>query len=196
MLGKPRGTHLKDDNPGKGNVVKVDGTFVGVAVPCMTPGVVLVPVNTESCYTDAAIGQRLRAQTKRLAIQDVIFVQAACLAPLTTGWHIGARHDAIVNRKGADKRPLIILISHVVRPRETDSVGARRVEEGDNDYKDILKQAYFKKCYVLFKCLHKEESTGTSTYSQLVTSFKKYKRCVLWRGIVFLIIYQQSFTIR
>lgn len=109
----------------------------------MTPGVVLVPVHTEPCYTDAAVGQGLGAQTDGLAIQDVIFVQAARLASFSAGRHIGARHDAIVNRKGADKRTLVILISHVVRPRETDSATAGRVEEGDDDYNSILKTKHF-----------------------------------------------------
>lgn len=109
----------------------------------MTSGVVLVPVHTEPCYTDAAVGQGLGAQTDRLAIQDVIFVQAACLASFSAGRHIGARHDAIVNRKGADKRTLVILISHVVRPRETDSATAGRVQEGDDDYNSILKTKHF-----------------------------------------------------
>lgn len=109
----------------------------------MTPGVILVPVHTEPCYTDAAVGQGLGAQTDRLAIQDVIFVQAARFASFSAGRHIRARHDAIVNRKGADKRTLVILISHVVRPRETDSATAGRVEEGDDDYNSILKTKHF-----------------------------------------------------
>lgn len=54
-------SHLKDDNPGIGNVVKVDSSLVRVAVPSMTPGVIPVPVDTEPCYTDAPIGQRLGA---------------------------------------------------------------------------------------------------------------------------------------
>lgn len=56
--------HLKDDNPSIGNVVKVDSSFVRVAVPSLTPGVVPVPVDTEPRYTDAPIGQRLRAEAQ------------------------------------------------------------------------------------------------------------------------------------
>ena len=59
-----RNTHLKDDNPGIGDVIKVDGTFVRVAASSVTPCVVLVPVDTQPCYTDAAIGQRFGAQTE------------------------------------------------------------------------------------------------------------------------------------
>lgn len=126
-----KSSHLEDDNPGIGNVVKVDGSFVGVAVPGMTPGVVPVPVDTEPRYTDAAVGQRLGAQAQRLAVQGVVFVQAARPASLAAGRDVVTGHDAVVNRQGADEGSLVILVGHVVGPRQTDtrsagSVGGRR----------------------------------------------------------------------
>lgn len=57
-------SHLKDDDPSIGNVVKVDSSFVWVAVSSMTRSVVLVPVDTQASYIDAPIGQRLRAQAQ------------------------------------------------------------------------------------------------------------------------------------
>lgn len=117
-------SHLEDDNPGKGNVVKVYSSFVRVFVPSMTPGVVLVPVDTEPCNTNAPIGQRLGAQAQRLAVQGVIFVQAAHPASLSTGWDVRAGHDAVVHWQGANKWSLVILISHVIGTGQTDTCGA------------------------------------------------------------------------
>lgn len=37
-------TYLENYNPGVDNVVKVDGTFVGVSTPSVAPSVILVPV--------------------------------------------------------------------------------------------------------------------------------------------------------
>lgn len=107
---------------------------MGVAVPSMAPGVVLVPVDTEPCYTDAAIGQRLRAQAQRLAVQGVVFVQAARPASFTAGRDIRAGHDAVVHWQGADEGSLVILVSHVVGPRQSDACGAERAR-GDGGEK-------------------------------------------------------------
>lgn len=110
-------SHLKDDDPSIGNVVKVDSSFVWVAVSSMTRSVVLVPVDTQSSYTDAPIGQRLRAQAQRLAVKDVIFVQAAHPASLATGRDVRAGHDSVVHGKGTDERSFVILVRHVVGAR-------------------------------------------------------------------------------
>lgn len=115
--------HLKDDDPGVGDVVKVDGLFVRVAVSSMTPGVVLVPVDTQPSHIGAAIGQRLRAQAQRLAVKNVVFVQATDPASLTASGDVRAGHDAVVLWEGADEGPLVILIGHVVRPGQTDPGG-------------------------------------------------------------------------
>lgn len=116
-------SHLKYDDPGIGNVVKVDGLFVRVAVSSMTPGVVLVPVDTQPSHTVAPIGQRLRAQAQRLAVKDVLFVQATNPAALTPSGDVRAGHDAIVLREGADEGPLVIFVGHVVWPGQTDPCG-------------------------------------------------------------------------
>lgn len=120
--------HLEDDNPGIGNVVKVYGSFVGVGVPCMTPGVVLVPVDTEPCYTDTAIGHRLRAQAQWLAVQGVVFIQAARPASLAASWDVRTWHDTVVDWQGADEGSLVILVSHVIGPRQTDTRSAGSVK--------------------------------------------------------------------
>lgn len=116
-------SHLKNDDPGIGNVVKVDGLFVRVAVSSMTPGVVLVPVDTQPSHTGAPIGHRLRAQAQRLAVKDVLFVQAANPAPLAASGDVGAGHDAIVLWEGADEGPLVVLVGHVVRPGQANPCG-------------------------------------------------------------------------
>lgn len=118
-------SHLKYDDPGIGNVVKVNGLFVRVAVSSMTPGVVLVPVDTKPSHTGAPIGHRLRAQAQRLAVKDVLFVQAANPATLAASGDVGARHDAIVLGEGADEGPLVVLVGHVVRPGQTNPCGPR-----------------------------------------------------------------------
>lgn len=89
----------------------------------MAPGVVLVPVDTQPPHAGAPIGQRLWAQAQRLAIQHVVFVQATHPAALTAGGDVGAGHDAVVLREGADEGPLVILVGHVVRPRQADARG-------------------------------------------------------------------------
>lgn len=94
----------------------------------VTPGVVLVPVDTQPPHAGAPIGQRLRTQAQRLAVQDVVFVQAADPAALTAGGDVGAGHDAVVLREGADEGPLVILVGHVVRPGQTDPRGPTGVE--------------------------------------------------------------------
>lgn len=81
-------THLKDDNPGIGNVIKIDGTFVWVAASSMTSGVVLVPVDAQASYTDAVIGQRFRTQSNGLTVDNVLFVQTTGPASFTAGWDI------------------------------------------------------------------------------------------------------------
>ena len=105
-----------------------------VAVSSFTPGVVAVPVDTEPSYTDAAVGQRLGAQAQRLAVQGVVFVQAARPASLAAGRDVRAGHDAVVDRQGADEGPLVVLVGHVVGPRQTDARGAGRVkgEQSEN----------------------------------------------------------------
>lgn len=120
-------THLKYDNPSIGNVIEVDGTFVRVTASCVTSGVVLIPVDTQTSYTVATVGQRFRAQSEGLTVQDVLLIQAAGSSSFAPGWDIWARHDAIVHRQGADERPLIILSSHVVRPREAYTRSPERV---------------------------------------------------------------------
>lgn len=130
-------SHLEDDNPSIGDVVKVDCSFVGVAVPSMTPGVVLVPVHTEPCYTDTAVGQRFGAQAQRLAVQGVVFVQATRPASLAAGWDVGAGHDAVVDWQGADEGSLVVLVSHVIGPRQTDTCSAGSVKGERGEYKII-----------------------------------------------------------
>lgn len=89
----------------------------------MTPGVVLVPVDTQPSHTGAPIGHRLWAQAQRLAVKDVLFVQAANPATLAASGDVGAGHDAIVLREGADEGPLVVLVGHVVRPGQTNPCG-------------------------------------------------------------------------
>lgn len=116
--------HLEDDDPGVGDVVEVDGSFVGVSVPGVAPGVVAVPVDAEPGYADAAVGHRLRAQAQRLAVQGIVFVQAARPASLAPSGDIGAGHDAVVDRQRADEGPLVVLVGHVVRLGQPDAGGA------------------------------------------------------------------------
>lgn len=135
-------SHLKDDNPGISNVVKVDGSFVGVAVPSVAPGVVLIPVDTQPGHTHAAIGQRLRAQAQRLAIQGVIFVQTARPASFAACWDIRTGHDAIVNWQGADEGPLVVFVSHVVGPRQADACSAGSVKGEAGEYSTLVKTKF------------------------------------------------------
>lgn len=114
-------SHLEDDNPGVGDVVEVDGSFVGVFVPGVTPGVVPVPVDAEPRHTDGAVGQRLGAQAQRLAVQGVVFIEAARPSSLAAGRDVGAGHDAVVDRQRADEGSLVILVRHVVRPGQADT---------------------------------------------------------------------------
>lgn len=100
----------------------------------MTPGVVPVPVHTEPCHTDAAIGQGLGAQAQRLAVQGVVFVQAARPASLAAGRDVGAGHDAVVDGQGADEGSLVVLVSHVVGPRQTDTRSAASVKGEGGEY--------------------------------------------------------------
>lgn len=97
-------------------------------MPSMTPGVVLVPVDTQPSHAGAPIGQRLGAQAQRLAVKDVVFVQATDAASLTASGDVGAGHDAVVLSEGADEGPLVILVGHVVRPGQTDPCGPGGVE--------------------------------------------------------------------
>lgn len=94
----------------------------------MTPGVVLVPVDTQPPHAGAPIGQRLWAQAQRLAVEDVVFVQATDPASLTASGDVGAGHDAVVLSEGADEGPLVILVGHVVGPGQTDPCGPGGVE--------------------------------------------------------------------
>lgn len=105
-----------------------------VAVSSMTPGVVLVPVDTQPAHAGAPIGQRLRTQAQRLAVEDVVFVQAADPASLPASGDVGAGHDAVVLWEGADEGPLVILVGHVVRPGQTDPCGPGG-EEGQKQTK-------------------------------------------------------------
>lgn len=89
----------------------------------MAPSVVLVPVDTQPSCTGAPIGHRLRAQAQHLAVKYVFFVQATNPASLTASGDVGAGHDAIILWEGADEGPLVILVSHVVRPGQTDPCG-------------------------------------------------------------------------
>lgn len=131
-------SHLKDDDPGVGDVVKVDGLLVRVAVSSVTPGVVLVPVDTQPSHTGAPIGQRLRAQAKRLAVKDVLFVQATKPASLAASGDVGAGHDAVVLWEGADEGPLVILVGHVVRPGQTDPCGPGGIGRGTKARGNII----------------------------------------------------------
>lgn len=124
-------SHLEDDDPGVGDVVKVDGSFVGVAVPSVTPGVILVPVDAEPRYVDAAVDQRLGAQAQRLPVQDVVLVQAAGPASLAADGDVGAGHDAVVDGEGADEGSLVVLVGHVVGARQADARRAGRGERTD-----------------------------------------------------------------
>lgn len=99
-----------------------------------TLGVVAVPVDTEPGYTDAAVGQRLGAQAQRLAVQGVVFVQAARPASLAAGRDVRAGHDAVVDWQGADEGSLVILVSHVVGPRQTDTRSAGRVKGESSEH--------------------------------------------------------------
>lgn len=103
-------------------------------MPRVTPGVVLVPVDTEPCYAYAPIGHRLGAQAQRLPVQGIIFVQAAHPASLATERDIGAGHDAVVHGQGADKWSLVVLVSHVVWTRQTDTCGpgSGKAQNGEN----------------------------------------------------------------
>lgn len=58
------GTYLKNYNPSVDNVVKVDGTFVGVGTSCVASGVILVPVDAQThCFpSTTTISQWLWAQ--------------------------------------------------------------------------------------------------------------------------------------
>lgn len=113
----------------------------------MTPGVVPVPVDTEACYTVGPIGQRLRTQAQRLAVQGVVFVQAAHPASLTAGWDVGAGHDAVVDWQGANEGSLIILVSHVVGPREPDTCVPGSMKGGGGEYKvKIICNSFLQTC--------------------------------------------------
>lgn len=103
-------------------------------MPRVTPGVVLVPVDTEPCYAHAPIGHRLWAQAQRLPVQGVIFVQAAHTASLATERDVGAGHDAVVHGQGADERSLVVLVGHVVWTRQTDArgPGCGKAQKGEN----------------------------------------------------------------
>lgn len=116
--------HLEDDNPGVGDVVKIDGSFVWVPVPGVTPGVVPIPVDAQPCDADAAVDQRLGAQAQRLSVQGVVFVQAARLPAFSSSGDVGAGHDAVVDGQRADEGPLVVLVGDVVGPRQADASGA------------------------------------------------------------------------
>lgn len=108
-------------------------------MPSMTPGVVLVPVDTEPGYTDTAIGQRLWAKAQGLAVQGIILVQATRPASLAARRDIRAGHDPIVNWQGADEGPLVILVGHVVGLRQADACSAGSVKREGGEYSSIVK---------------------------------------------------------
>lgn len=138
-----RPSYLEDDDPSEGDVVKVDGSFVRVAEPRVAPGVVLVPVHAQARHAEASVGCGLGAQAQRLAVQDVVFVQAARPAALAARWHVPAGHDAVVDGQRTDERTLILLVCHVVWPWQTDARRAVGAEREDNNRKK-LKSKLFK----------------------------------------------------
>lgn len=70
------GTYLENYDPGVDNVVKVDGTFVGVTISCVASSVILVPVDAKAhCFTSTAtVGQWLRAQAQSLSVERILLV--------------------------------------------------------------------------------------------------------------------------
>ena len=124
--------YLEDDDPGVGNVVKVDGPLVRVAVSSLAARVVLVPVNAQPGVAVGAVGdggRRVGAEAQRAAVQRVLLVQAAGASALPPLRHVGARHDAVVHGQRADEGPLVVFVRHVVGPGETHARAA--VDEGD-----------------------------------------------------------------
>lgn len=67
-------SYLKYNDPCVTYVVKIDCSFMWVGVSCVTAGVVLVPVHTESHAGGTAVDQRLRAQAQGLTVQRIIFI--------------------------------------------------------------------------------------------------------------------------
>lgn len=102
----PERPHLEDDDPGVADVVKIDGALVGVGAARAAHVVVAVPVDTEPA------GVEVLAPSPEVV--DIILGQAALAALLLERGNLMAAHDAIVPRKGADERHLIVLLRLVV----------------------------------------------------------------------------------
>lgn len=103
---RPAGPHLEDDDPGVADVVKVDGTLVGVGAARAAHIVVAVPIDAEPA------GVEVLAPCPEVV--DIILGQAALTALLLEWGDLVAAHDAVVPRKGADERHLVVLLWLVV----------------------------------------------------------------------------------
>lgn len=89
---------------------------MGVTIPCVAAGVILVPVDAKShCFASTtAVGQRFRTQAQSLSVECILSVQAARAASFAPRRHISARHDAVIRRQGADEGALIVLLRLIV----------------------------------------------------------------------------------
>ncbi len=116
----PCGTYLENDDPGVDNVVKVDGTFVGVTISCVATSVILVPIDAQThCFSSTTtVDQWLRTQAQSLSVHCVFPVQAACTSSFASCRHIRTWHDAIIRCQGADEGAFIILLWLIVWGRQ------------------------------------------------------------------------------
>ena len=85
-------SYLKNDYPGIDNVVKVDGTFVGVTTPRVASSVILVPVDAQThCITSTTtVCHGLRTQAQSMSVERVLLVQAARTTSFAPRRHVTA----------------------------------------------------------------------------------------------------------